>query len=169
MPPSPFEPKISTAGIASWLLLLIGLAPWFASEYPASLTENVSWLLIGAQRLLQQGYAINGFFGGDPPLNLMIDIPAILIGKLLHLTVWRAMFLWVAALVALAGLLVWRLTALVPGVNGARRQLITARLGQLHNPLSPYLGGAGTIHLPVSFSTNHSSGPDNPESPYSKT
>jgi hypothetical protein len=124
-PTPPSETKGKAAGIASWLLLFIGLIPWFLCEYPASLTENVSWLLIGAQRLLQ-GADLLSFYDGDPPLNICLYMPAVIIGKLLHMTVWRALFFWVAGLVVLAAALVWRLAAHVPGVNGARQITIAA-------------------------------------------
>jgi hypothetical protein len=125
-PPASIAQKYNTAGIASWLLLFAGLLPWFLSEWQASLDENTAWLLIGAQRLLHGDSLLQTFYDGDPPLNILIYAPAIIIAKLLHLPLWRGLFLYMAGLTAFAAVLVWRLAGLIPGIDHARRQVIVA-------------------------------------------
>ncbi len=66
------------------------------------------------------------FYDGDPPLNILIYAPAVIIGKLLHLPLWRSLFLYMTGLTAFAAVLVWRLAGLIPGMDYARRQVVIA-------------------------------------------
>ena len=124
--PSPSKPISNPAVIASWLLLFIGLAPWFISEWHASLDENAAWLLIGAQRVLSGDPLLQTFYDGDPPLNILIYTPAVIISKVLHLPLWRGLFLYMTGLTAFAAVLVLRLVGLIPGMDHARRQVVIA-------------------------------------------
>jgi hypothetical protein len=96
------------------------------SEWQASLDENVSWLLIGAQRLLHGGTMLRTVYDPNPPLNILIYAPAVIISGVLHLPLWRGLFLYMAGLTASGTVLVWRLAGLIPGLDSARRQVLTA-------------------------------------------
>src|SRR6185436_16435153 len=122
--PPPSETTGKAAGIISWLLLFIGLTPWFITEWSSVLDENVSWLMIGARRLLEGGGMLKTFYDGDPPLNILMYAPALGLSDVLHIPLWRGLFLYIAGLIAFACLLVWRLSGLAPSATAVRRQVM---------------------------------------------
>lgn len=85
-----------------YLLGTLALLPWAVIQANASLNGDTAWLLIAAQRLLEGGHLGKDVFEINPPLNIFLYAPPVLLAKLLPVPIYYAAFGYFVALLTLA-------------------------------------------------------------------
>jgi hypothetical protein len=90
----------------TFCLFTLFLLPWAWFQMPASINGDTAWLIEAAQRLLNGGTVSHDFFEVNPPLSYVSLLPAVLIGKILHLSPVFAVYGYIVALIAFAAALI---------------------------------------------------------------
>ena len=104
--------------ILSGLVLLIALAVilFFQSRY--SLIADNATLLVFAQRMAQGGHIITDYADINPPLSIIIYLPAVLIGQATSLPLYVSFVLYIYLAAALSAFLCWLLLRPMPFMAG---------------------------------------------------
>lgn len=85
-----------------WVATLLLLAPWFVIQMNTGVNGDTIWLLTGAQRILHGASFVQEVFETNPPLNIIIHIPVVLLSNMTGLPVYYATYLCVLLLIALS-------------------------------------------------------------------
>ncbi len=97
-----------------FLFLLMALAPWAAVQMATALNENHAWLLIAASRLLDGRRQLTDFYEPNPPLSIILYVPAVVLSRLTTIPVWYTHYLFGFAALLSSALAVFRLLSRWP-------------------------------------------------------
>jgi hypothetical protein len=103
--------------IHPFLFLLAALAPWAIVQMVTALNGNHAWLLVAASRLLDGHRQLTDFYEPNPPLSILLYVPAVVLSKLTAIPVWYTHYLFGFAAVLLSALAVFRLLSLWPNFD----------------------------------------------------
>jgi hypothetical protein len=102
------------AKVHPFFFLLAALAPWAIVQTVTSLNGNHAWLLVAASRLLDGHRQLTDFYEPNPPLSILLYVPAVVVSRLTAIPVWYTHYLFGFAALSLSALAVFRLLSLWP-------------------------------------------------------
>lgn len=101
-----------------WAFCIIALIPWLSNRITMSLAGNVTWLLIGAERIFQGQGFLQHVYETNPPLCVFIYLPYVLLSNILQISLPAATTILTLAMIALSVLssnaILKRFTCLAP-------------------------------------------------------
>ncbi|HTK83726.1 MAG TPA: hypothetical protein VL625_01460 [Patescibacteria group bacterium] len=97
-----------------FLFLLAALAPWTVIQMVTALNENHAWLLVAASRLLDGHRQLTDFYEPNPPLSVLLYVPAVVLSRLTAIPVWYTHYLFGLAALLFSALAVFRLLSQWP-------------------------------------------------------
>lgn len=100
-----------------WMAALLTLGPWVFIQAHAMISGNVAWLLIAAERLLHGIPLSEGTYETNPPLSIIIYMPAVIFSHLTGLPLPIGTSLSIFTLIVLSTIAVSRILSIFPSLN----------------------------------------------------
>lgn len=93
--------------IPAFALVVIAAAIWVFVQGEFYVMGNISWLTMSAQRIMEGKDILGHAYDNNPPLSILIYMPAVLLSDVLHLPIYRAIFLFTSLMIVLACFVTW--------------------------------------------------------------
>ncbi len=91
---------------------------------PLMLNGNVSWLLMGAERILDGKLMSEDFFEGNPPLCILVYLPFVLLSKITGFPIAMVTYLGALSLSALSLFFTWHVLRKIKSIDVAERMVV---------------------------------------------
>ncbi len=85
----------------AFFALLVALIPWAISQFTNAINPDIAFLTLSAGRMLDGMSMSQGYYDTNPPLSMILQIPAVLLSKL-GIPIYHATNIYVFALLALS-------------------------------------------------------------------
>lgn len=108
-----------------WVILCALLIPWLRVQMSVALNTNHAWLLIAAGRLLDGGHYFSDFYEPNPPLSILMYVPAALLARVPGIPDYYTPYLMALAGLALSATAVYALLHRWPKMDAGFGQIFT--------------------------------------------
>ena len=85
---------------------------------------NISWLTISAQRLLEGKDLLDHAYDNNPPLSILIYIPAVFLSDIFDLPIYRAIFVFTSLMITAACFVTWQILKRIDNLTSGERLLV---------------------------------------------
>ena len=86
----------------AYALLIAALMPWLAAHLAQVINVDIAYLSLSAERLLAGEAMSETYYDTNPPLSIILQIPAIIIAKLTPLPLYHAVTAYIFMLLMLS-------------------------------------------------------------------
>jgi hypothetical protein len=107
----------------------LALIPWLNTQLQRSINADIAYLTLSAERLLDGIRMSEGYYDTNPPLSIMVQIPAIILTKLTNIPIYYATNIYVLILLVLSITATSKLLSFFKDVSiGQRISILSAYL-----------------------------------------
>ncbi len=122
------ENKIDLVQFAFCLLVVYALYTWFSIQVQVNITADTLWLADAAGRLLRGESMSQSFYDPNPPLSMILYIPAVLAAGTELISLHHALLVYVLLFVAGSAAATYKILRGIPGTDMATAMAGTAAL-----------------------------------------
>ena len=119
------ERKITTyLYYAAFLFLCVALVPWAMKFLTYAMNVDIAFLTVSAERMLAGETMSEAYYDTNPPLSIIVQIPAVLLAKITGIPLYYATSLYVFILLGLSLIATNALLKKIDGLSTPQRVII---------------------------------------------
>lgn len=122
------EDKIDLVQFAFCVLVSYALYTWFSIQVQVNITADTLWLADAAGRLIHGEAMSQSFYDPNPPLSMILYIPAVWAAGTGLISLHNALFAYVLLFLAGASVTTYKILRVIPGTDKAAAMASTAAL-----------------------------------------
>ncbi len=112
--------------IGAYILLIAALLPWLAAHLAQVINVDIAYLTLSAERLLAGEAMSEAYYDTNPPLSIILQIPAVILVKLTHLPLYHAVSAYILLLLALSTTATYLLLQKITRLSNEQKLLIVS-------------------------------------------
>ncbi len=106
------------------IITVLALLPWLSAYWVNAINVDIAFLTLSAERFLSGDIMSEAYYDTNPPLSILIQIPAVLIEKLTPLPLYHAVSVYIIGLLCLSFALTYALLKRFETLSALDRALI---------------------------------------------
>lgn len=119
------ENKTELMNFIFWALVSFALFTWFRLQLPLQMTADTLWMAESAVRMLQGEKFSEAYYDPNPPLSMILYIPAVLAAQTGLVNMHTALFLYTLLHLGGAAFALYRLIGAIPGYDRSMATVTT--------------------------------------------